>query len=169
MTNWNVIEEIQYQLKQNGLKEEDIFWIGSEDGQYSLYWKTFKEKFKDVEYNSGFGAQELASDLVIVMKDHTYFNRDEYDGAEGWTYNKVPVRSDYAKPFEYISVNQVAEIGWKSLGDLNKEKPIPCVTCGNPHIDKGFYNGNCFDCNRQMEMDFYHKHRRFPKDKEHLI
>lgn len=162
----NVLKEIQLHLQEHELKEEDISWIGSENGEYAMDWPEFKDKFGDMEYDSGFGAQELVSDLVIVMNDGTYFNRWEYDGSEGWEYNKVPTRKPNSKKYEYINVNQVGEIGWISLGELNKDKPVTCVTCNNLFIDKGYYNGDCFKCNESKRYAFYEKYNRFPEKGE---
>lgn len=42
----------------------------------------------DEEYYSSYGAQELGG--KIWMKNNTWFEREEYDGKEWWTYKKIP-------------------------------------------------------------------------------
>jgi len=98
---------------------EDISWIGSRDGQYAITWDEFKE-IADIEYNSGFGAQEIAQDLVIVFKDNTHCDRGEYDGSEWWAYHEVPIKMDKSRKFKLLAAKQIGKIGWRSLYDLNK-------------------------------------------------
>ena len=40
----------------------------------------------DVEYDSGFGGQELYG--YVVMRDGSWLERNEYDGSEWWEYRK---------------------------------------------------------------------------------
>lgn len=159
--NRKLIEEILWNLKDNGLEEQDIFWIGSMDGKYVMDWDDFKEKFNDIEYDSGFGAQEIASDLVMVMNDGTYFNRSEYDGAEGWEYNKVPVKSYNPKSFEFISVNQIGETGWKDLESMNQSEKGNCKRCNEFMIVYDFNKGYCNNCRRELEHENYKKTGKF--------
>ena len=42
----------------------------------------------DLEYDSGYGSQELFG--IVWMTDGTWFTRGEYDGAEWWEYHKCP-------------------------------------------------------------------------------
>lgn len=68
-----------------------IDWIGSSCGRYTVDWDGFV-KLADREYFSGHGVSNVALDLVIVFQDGTWFSRWEYDGAEGWEYNRTPVK-----------------------------------------------------------------------------
>ena len=49
----------------------------------------------DIEYNSGFGGQELFG--IIKFKDGTWATRGEYDGSEWWEYNKPPIYEEFLK------------------------------------------------------------------------
>jgi hypothetical protein len=42
----------------------------------------------DVEYDNGFGGQELFG--IIWFEDGTFGSRGEYDGSEWWRYTKCP-------------------------------------------------------------------------------
>ena len=44
------------------------------------------KKIGKIEYSGGFGAQEIAADLIIYFKDKSYITRGEYDGSEWWEY-----------------------------------------------------------------------------------
>lgn len=157
----NIIQEIKNRLEENNFKEDDILWIGSEDGQYAMGWNDFQEKFEDIEYDQGYGAQEIASDLVMVMSNGTYFSRSEYDGSEGWDYHKIPVKTDNPKSFAYICVNQVAEIGWKDLETMNKTEKGNCSVCGQLMIVNDYSKGYCHSCRRELEYENYRKTGKF--------
>lgn len=49
----------------------------------------------DFEYDDGYGSQELFG--IVWMKDGSWFERHEYDGAEGWEYKKTPPLPHYLK------------------------------------------------------------------------
>lgn len=107
----NLLKETRGMLR-NKIKE--IEWIGSEDGEYAISWKQFV-KIADVEYDNGYGAQEIASDLIIVGKDW-WMSRYEYDGSEGWEWHEKPIKKDKPKKF-----NKVKGGMWENIRSLNKE------------------------------------------------
>lgn len=80
--NKNLLEETIECIKDLKQKQKDIIHIGNND--YSCTWKEFK-KLADVEYDAGYGGQEIATDLRIIFKDGTQMYRAEYDGSEWWT------------------------------------------------------------------------------------
>lgn len=83
----NLLKETLEDIKESGHAIEDIVFIGGEDSGYCCEWADFKV-IADINYNSGFGAQEIASDLVIVFSDGSKMWRHEYDGSECWKYSK---------------------------------------------------------------------------------
>lgn len=57
-----------------------------------------RKKFEaslDYNYNSGYGTQNLYG--YIWYDDGSWSEREEYDGAEGWTHKSVPVVPEYLK------------------------------------------------------------------------
>jgi hypothetical protein len=42
----------------------------------------------DLNYDSGFGGQELFG--TVWLEDNTWLSRGEYDGSEWWVHNKLP-------------------------------------------------------------------------------
>ena len=108
----NLIKETIEWLDDLGYEESDVLWVGSRDGEFAMSWEEFKDKFKNLEYESGFGRQEIADDLVVVGEDW-WLEREEYDGAECWAYKKSPKLTS-GKSFDKI-------VGcWDSLADIMK-------------------------------------------------
>ena len=114
----NLIDETKETLNWIGKKESDISWVGSYDGKYAIIWDGFKDKFKDITYDPGFGAQEIASDLVIAFKDGSWLERNEYDGSESWDYKKPPYFRGFNN-FDKVDVHSIGDIGWDTLDELN--------------------------------------------------
>lgn len=96
---------------------KEVAWVGSKDGKYAMSYEDFK-KIADVEYDAGYGAQEIACDLVIVFTDGTWMDRGEYDGSEWWQLHKIPTKQPNAKPFTIIKVPS-KEVGWEELETIN--------------------------------------------------
>ena len=82
----NLLKETLRTLKDLDLKVKDIKWIGGNAGY--MTWEQFKE-CANKEYDNGFGAQEVAFDLII-SGDSWWLSRYEYDGSEKWEYNTTP-------------------------------------------------------------------------------
>jgi hypothetical protein len=122
----NLLEETLKVLHENGKSEEDVMWCGSEEFGW-FTWEDFKE-LANLEYDEGFGAQEVARDLVIVGKDF-WLERHEYDGLEWWEFKQLPERLlTYRKPVA-LTVKQSNEklgnnlVGWETLERLNTKEP----------------------------------------------
>ena len=85
----NLLTETESALLDAGKTPEDIVFIGSEDGKLGCTWEEF-QVLADFTYHSGFGGQEVPSDLQIVFKDGSSLVRGEYDGSEWWAHLRVP-------------------------------------------------------------------------------
>lgn len=85
----NLKAETLRKLNHRGYTVDDIAWVGSEELEIPVD-RFFK--LADEEYDSGYGAAKVCQDLVICMKDGSWFERDEYDGAEWWTHRRYPRR-----------------------------------------------------------------------------
>ena len=96
-----LVKETIEVIKEEGYSESDIEWVGSKDGKYGMSWDSFKEAFKRIEYDCGYGGQEVAKDLVVVGNDW-WLERQEYDGAEGWSFKKMPVARKNQSSFDKI-------------------------------------------------------------------
>ena len=114
----NLLEETTNVISSIGRKIEDISWVGSRDGEYTIDWIKFKE-IANKEYDSGYGAPEVAQDLVIVFNDGSYLERYEYDGAESWQYQSTPKKKRNAKTFDKLFAFELDRVGWENINGLN--------------------------------------------------
>jgi len=82
----NLLDETLSFLQRHGLTEEDVCWVG--DGVNYCSWNDFVG-IANVEYDAGYGIQEIEEDLIVVGKDW-WLERHEYDGSEWWEFKKLP-------------------------------------------------------------------------------
>ena len=110
----NLLQETIKDIEKSGHKVSDITFIGSLDSGYSCTWSEFLT-LADIEYDAGFGGQEIASDLTIVFSDGSTMWRAEYDGSEWW---------EYSKPVEIPeNQKQILKLNgglWTSLEELHE-------------------------------------------------
>ncbi len=118
----NLLKETIEDIENSGHTITDITFIGTEDG-YSCTWDEFKE-LADKDYNSGFGAAEVASDLIIVFNDGGKMWRSEYDGSENWDYSTPFVMPEKLKP-----IKRLIGAYWPSMKNLQDDAD----THHNPH------------------------------------
>lgn len=110
----NLLKETKAVLHSKGKKASDVLWCGSEKfGWFS--WRVFR-KVADVEYDSGYGAAEVAVDLLVVGTDF-WLERGEYDGSEWWEFKEIPTR-----PQKKRTPQQVSGGLWCSLCESNKSE-----------------------------------------------
>lgn len=97
----NLLEETIAAINMYGHTIDDIIFIGSSDGEYACTWEEFTA-LADTEYDDGYGAQRVASDLIIQFSDDGRLYRVEYDGSEEWEY-AGPLRvADDPKPIRNL-------------------------------------------------------------------
>lgn len=100
---------------------KDIDFIGGDSFSVSI--ENFREVAARTEYEIGYGAPEVATDLVIVFTDGSWLSREEYDGSEWWQYNHCPVKPLKRKVINALSVNESPSedylIGWANLEKIN--------------------------------------------------
>jgi hypothetical protein len=122
----NLLTETKYDIKASGHTPDQIIFIGSEDDGYSCTWQQFKE-LSNQEYDSGFGAAEVAIDLVIVFDDGSKMWREEYDGSENWSYS-----SPFVMPEKKLPIKRLIGDYWPSIKSLQDDAD----THHNPSIEK---------------------------------
>jgi len=115
----NLLNETIEAIENSGRTVGDIVFIGSEDSGYSCTLEEFV-LLADKDYDDGFGAQQVASDLIIVFKDGFKMERHEYDGSEGWDYSKP-----FRMPPDFISISSLFcvgdQVGWRSLREIHED------------------------------------------------
>lgn len=109
----NLLKETLKILKDNNKNIDDVMWVGSLSGIYSISWEDF-EKISNIEYDSGYGGQEIATDLIIVG-NNWWLERGEYDGSEWWQYKELPIKKDNKK-FKTVCNGDI----WASIEEMNK-------------------------------------------------
>lgn len=101
MVKMELLSETLQALDDYGKSNKDVKWVGSADGKYIISWNAFEKIAVRLEYNNGFGGQEIASDLVIVGKNW-WLERSEYDGSEAWEFKAKPSKSLKSKNFDLV-------------------------------------------------------------------
>lgn len=80
--------ETRDKLERYGYNVDDIAWCGSRDFEVPI--AEFFEFADRITYNAGYGINFIPLDIIIVMKDGSWFERREYDGSEWWAYVRAP-------------------------------------------------------------------------------
>src|ERR1017187_4578001 len=113
----NLLNETLEIIQMMGLDIQNIDWVGSEDYGYITF-EQFSELAEKTNYDDGYGSQVIARDLLIVFKDGSYMQRDEYDGAESWGYKTPP-----KKPENKITIKTLGDDSymWDTLRDMNEK------------------------------------------------
>lgn len=107
----NLLEETKEILENHNKTIEDIKWIGTRKHYVDI--NKFLE-LADAEYDSGYGGQEVADNLLVVG-NNWWLERHEYDGSEWWEYKSIP-----QKPNEFLKLKSLfADVGWDSLEKIN--------------------------------------------------
>ena len=109
----NLLQETRKAIALSGHSETDIVFIGSEVTGHQCSWQDYCE-MANIEYHSGYGAAEVATDLLIVFSDGQKLWRGEYDGSEWWEYSQP-----FVKPEQSLPITRLTGGMWKSLAELN--------------------------------------------------
>ena len=101
----NLIEELDEAIESSGHLPEDILWMKLDYGNYSTPSITLPpldglegyhlalKLYQGLEYNDSYGTQYLGG--IIVFRDGSWLDRWEYDGSEGWDFNRTPSKQFY--------------------------------------------------------------------------
>lgn len=115
----NLKEETIGIINKNGYSVDDVTWVGNGDFEIPLdrFWE-----LADREYDSGFGSEEVATDIVVAMKDGSWLERHECDGSEWWEFKRSPQRpSKVLHGVFAVMRSQAPRDSWGyELADMNK-------------------------------------------------
>ena len=84
----NLLRETQAALKSHKKTPTDVRFVMAYDKGVS--WTEFAT-VADIEYDGGYGGNEIATSLKVVGDDW-WLERGEYDGSEWWEFKTLPVR-----------------------------------------------------------------------------
>jgi hypothetical protein len=109
----NLYDETVEILKLHDKTIADIEYIGSTRTKINT--NKALELMKKTNYDSGFGGQEIACNLMIKGKDFI-MKRAEYDGSEWWNY----MQTDPTLPKVERDVKSFkTDMSWDSLEEIN--------------------------------------------------
>lgn len=57
---------------------------------FGTTWDRFAAVIKNVDYDNGYGTQEINDSMKVIFSDISWLERFEYDGAEQWKYKQCP-------------------------------------------------------------------------------
>lgn len=104
----NLKEETLKVLSLNGKSIDDVQWIGTDKGTIDT--QSFLSA-ADEEYDNGFGAVEVNSNIKIVG-NNWWIERFEYDGSEKWVFKKIPVKPTENEAVEVFTEDHGREWNW---------------------------------------------------------
>ena len=96
----NLLNETRDILLSNNKTFDDVLFIGDRTTHTKMTVKDFLEH-ANVEYNGGYGIEEINTELILVGKDF-WLERHEYDGSEWWEYKSMPNINDFVDGVVYI-------------------------------------------------------------------
>lgn len=111
----NLLEETKESIINSGHQISDVIFIGSEESGHSCTWGEFCV-LANVDYDNGFGGQEVATDLIVAFSDGAKMWRSEYDGSEWWEYS-----TPFKMPEQKHPISCLVGGLWSSVADLNKK------------------------------------------------
>lgn len=112
----NLLQETLEDIRRVGKTPARVVFIGSADGKLGCTIEGFAT-LANFEYDEGFGAAHIPSDLVVLFDDNTWLSRHEYDGSEGWVYNDAPKRPESYEPIVNLGARGVGL--WVDVAETN--------------------------------------------------
>ncbi len=101
-----------------------VAWVGSFDGSFAMSWEDFSMKFIGETYTPDVARDELPYDLVVVMKDESWYERLPW--SVGWVHRRLPFKHWNAKPFDYVTIFDSPYVAcqYESLRNLNEKSEV---------------------------------------------
>lgn len=108
----NLLEETTDIMLKFGKSPDDIIFIGSEKSGHSCTWEEFLV-LANKDYYAGYGATQVATDLIIVFEGGSLLKREDYDGSEWWEFRKP-----FIMPTEIKPIVNLFRSGWNILEEI---------------------------------------------------
>lgn len=83
----NLLQETLEVLQNHGKTPQQVKWVGNDQGKTT--WAVFEKVAKRVDYNNGYGGNEIPLNLLVVGGTW-WLERSEYDGLEWWAFRQQP-------------------------------------------------------------------------------
>lgn len=133
----NLLDETKSAISRSKHSTDDVRFVGSRDEKLGIPWSQ-AEKVLDIDYDDGYGSQEIAADLVVAFTDGGFLRREEYDGSEWWEYEPPFRGPETQKPFGRVKRTYPAY----SLEDINY--PMEATEGGNGRRQMMSYKAKIF-------------------------
>ena len=121
--NLNLLEETLDSIKESGHSEDDVSYVGSNDGEYRIDWN----QFKDIARNTWYGGYteddytEIAYDRILVFDDGSRLVRQWQPESESWwEYRKQQHTHHAPKPFINVGTYENFDAEKSTIEDLNQ-------------------------------------------------
>lgn len=102
----NLWKETISVLKDHYLTWKDVDHIILDGDNVTISKENFEELARKTDYDNGWGAAEIRTDLIIVGWNW-WLERNEYDGSEWWEFRTMPVI-----PNETTTVTRLTTNDW---------------------------------------------------------
>lgn len=100
----NLLKETLEIFEKYGYREDNVSYvkvpIRNKRFCANISWEEFKENIKDINYDPGYGLQEISGQLQIVFTNGNFLERREYDGSEWWQLVCIPIVGATTVPFD---------------------------------------------------------------------
>ncbi len=99
----NLGEELRYNLRAHNYIPEEVHHVVVHDEHGREFYvdvESFLAYADRVAYEACYGLQNIDASLVVVMKDGSWFSRQEYDGSERFLYHLAPSLDVAVEPFD---------------------------------------------------------------------
>lgn len=99
----NLLGETTEVILGHGHKLSDVVRVQTKD--HAGTWEDFMNLAANVNYDAGFGGEEINTDLKIIGVDW-WLERGTYDGSEWWEYKRLPEWLTDAAPLTIASIKE---------------------------------------------------------------
>lgn len=107
----NLWDETISKLSKHGKTFEEVEYIQGDD--FGISKEDFENVARKTDYYAGYGSAKVAEDLKLIA-DNWWLEREEYDGAESWSYKEKPQKLNKAQAVERLAGGM-----WNTLSELN--------------------------------------------------
>lgn len=104
----NLWKETISVLKDHYLTWEDVDHIILDGDNVTISKENFEELARKTDYDNGWGAAEIRTDLIIVGWNW-WLERNEYDGSEWWEFCTMPVIPNETTTVTSLTTNDWGE------------------------------------------------------------
>jgi hypothetical protein len=111
MAQGNLYDEIMNLLDEYGYDTSQIISVGV-PGVVSFNVDDFLTAAEEINYDGGYGTEQINTGLVMLMWDGCWFERETYDGSEWFAYRKAPTLPTNTISDTTEITAHIVDVGW---------------------------------------------------------